>query len=80
MEMISFDSFRIFRQQNERYMKSTLPFFAFVSLNITPYVTQPIMNYNPSEYLPGGNKAQRESMVNDEESITETVKYKEKQA
>lgn len=60
-------------------MKSTLPFFAFISLNITPYVHQPVVNSYAPEYLPCGDKAQRESMGNKEEAWTGTIKHKEKQ-
>lgn len=57
-------------------MKSTLPFFAFVSLNIMPYMNQTINDYNTSEYLPDSKETQGEKIVADnEELLIETVKY-----
>jgi hypothetical protein len=61
-------------------MKSTLPFFAFVSLNITPYVNHSAKDYNGFEYLPDSNKIQREKIADHEEPSSEIIGYNKEQA
>lgn len=61
-------------------MKSTLPFFAFVSLNVTPYVDNSANDYIEPEYLPGSNKIHGEKTADFEKSGTEGNRYNKQQA
>ena len=61
-------------------MKSTLPFFAFVSLNVTPYVDNSANDYIEPEYLPGSNKIQGEKTADFETSGIEGKRYNKQQA
>jgi hypothetical protein len=62
-------------------MKSTLPFFAFVSFNIVPYENRSARDYNGLEYLPDNYKTQKESITNNnEEPLIESVKFNKDQA
>jgi hypothetical protein len=56
-------------------MKSTLPFFAFVSFNIVPYENRSAKDYNGLEYLPVNNMSEKESVVDNEEPLIESMKY-----
>jgi hypothetical protein len=56
-------------------MKSTLPFFAFVSFNIVPYEKRSARDYNGLEYLPVKNMVEKESAADNEEPLMESMNY-----
>jgi hypothetical protein len=61
-------------------MKSTLPFFAFVSFNIVPYENRSAKDYSGLEYLPDNYKTQGERIADNEEILIEAMKYNKDQA
>jgi hypothetical protein len=56
-------------------MKSTLPFFAFVSFNVVPYENRSTKDYNGLEYLPDNNKVQKERTQDQEKPLIESMEY-----
>ena len=58
-----------------KYMQTTLPFFAFVSLHVIPYVNPSLRDEKAMEYLSGSDKIQMEKMAYPEEPAMEKNSY-----